>query len=256
MDSLQNMSCFSSPNLFCSTKRDELVALGLRYQNIVVEEAAQMTEIESLIPLTLQSVDHGSDIQRIILCGDHLQNSPIIQNSILKQYSNFDQSLFSRLVKLGVPAIQLDQQGRARKSLSNLYSWRYAGLGNLPHIFNTSEFETANAGFRYDFQFLNVDDFNGLGEQEPRPHFYQNLGEAEYAVALFQYMRLLGYPAEKISILAAYTGQKTLIHDILNHRCLRNPLFGSPAHLTTIDKFQGEQNDCRSNLYENYLFRY
>jgi intron-binding protein aquarius len=38
-----------------------------------------------------------------------------------------------------------------------------------------------------------VGDYGGRGEIEPNPYFYQNLGEAEYAVAVYQYMRLLGY---------------------------------------------------------------
>lgn len=56
----------------------------------------------------------------------------------------------------------------------------------------------------------------------------QNLGEAEYVVALFMYMCLLGYPADKISILTTYNGQKHLIRDIINRRCGNNPLIGRP----------------------------
>lgn len=102
--------------------------------------------------------------------------------------------------------------------------------------------------FRHEFQFINVEDYKGQGEQEPTPHFIQNLGEAEYAVAMFQYMRLLGYPAEKITILTTYVGQRALIRDVLNRRCARSPLFGFPAALTTVDKYQGEQNDCKSSV--------
>jgi hypothetical protein len=54
-------------------------------------------------------------------------------------------------------------------------------------------------------------------------------GEAEYVVTVFQYMRLLGYPAKKISIITSYRGQKCLIRDIINARCANNPLFGKPA---------------------------
>ena len=43
----------------------------------------------------------------------------------------------------------------------------------------------------------------------------QNLGEAEYLVSLYQYMRLRGYPADKISILTTYNGQKALIRDVV-----------------------------------------
>lgn len=57
---------------------------------------------------------------------------------------------------------------------------------------------------------------------------FQNLAEAEYCVAVFMYMRLLGYPAEKISILTTYNGQKHLIRDVINIRCASNPLIGRP----------------------------
>jgi intron-binding protein aquarius len=57
-------------------------------------------------------------------------------------------------------------------------------------------------------------------------------------------MRLLGYPAEKISILTTYAGQKALLLDVLDERCSNHPLFGLPASVTTVDKYQGDQNDC------------
>jgi len=90
---------------------------------------------------------------------------------------------------------------------------------------------------------VDVDDFDGKGETTPSPFFYQNLGEAEYCVALFMYMRLLGYPASKISILSTYNGQKALIRDVVRQRCAWNPLFGEPSKITTVDRFQGQQND-------------
>lgn len=52
-----------------------------------------------------------------------------------------------------------------------------------------------------------------------------------------------GYPAEKISILSTYNGQKHLIRDVLRKRCAWTPLFGMPARVTTVDRFQGQQND-------------
>ena len=57
-------------------------------------------------------------------------------------------------------------------------------------------------------------------------------------------MRLLGYPAEKITILTTYAGQRALINDVLDERCTNHPLFGFPATVTTVDKYQGDQNDC------------
>ncbi|KAH9906170.1 P-loop containing nucleoside triphosphate hydrolase protein [Xylariomycetidae sp. FL2044] len=225
-------------------RRAEIASLGFHYDNVVMEEAAQITEVENFIPMALQKPKDGQmSLQRVVLCGDHYQNAPVIQSLAFRHYANLEQSLFSRLVRLGVPVITLDQQGRARPSIAALYQWRYPRLGNLPHVESQQEFQTANAGFKYDYQFINVPDYKGRGEAEPVSHFIQNLGEAEYAVAIYQYMRLLGYPASKISILTTYAGQRALIRDVLQHRCARNDIFGLPKIVTTVDKYQGEQND-------------
>ncbi|KAI9044224.1 RNA helicase aquarius [Aspergillus affinis] len=225
-------------------RRQEIADLGFVYDNVVMEEAAQITEIESFIPTALQSMKGGElPLKRIVLCGDHLQNSPIVQNHAFRQYAHLEQSLFLRLVRLGVPVIALDQQGRARSSIAELFRWRYQQLGDLPVVKSAEEFQQANAGFQFDYQFINVPDYQGSGEREPTPHFIQNLGEAEYVVAIYQYMRLLGYPASRISILATYAGQTALIKDVLGHRCSKNTLFGMPKIVTTVDKYQGEQND-------------
>ncbi|XP_009956789.1 PREDICTED: intron-binding protein aquarius [Leptosomus discolor] len=225
-------------------KRHDLVELGFKYDNILMEESAQILEIETFIPLLLQNPQDGfSRLKRWIMIGDHHQLPPVIKNMAFQKYSNMEQSLFTRFVRIGVPTVDLDAQGRARASLCNLYNWRYKNLGNLPHVQLLPEFRTANAGFLYDFQLINVEDFNGVGESEPNPYFYQNLGEAEYVVALFMYMCLLGYPADKISILTTYNGQKHLIRDVINQRCGNNPLIGRPNKVTTVDRFQGQQND-------------
>jgi intron-binding protein aquarius len=241
----------SMTSTHAAIRRQEIAGLGFHYDNVVMEEAAQITEIENFIPLALQNPKDGEVLlQRVVLCGDHLQNSPIIQNLAFRQYANLEQSLFLRLVRLGVSTVQLDRQGRARPSIAELYRWRYKELGDLPTVENQQEFRTANAGFGYEYQFINVVDYKGTGEAEPSPHFIQNLGEAEYAVAIYQYMRLLGYPASRISILATYAGQRSLIKDVLIHRCAKNRLFGLPRVVTTVDKYQGEQNDCENSHFK------
>ncbi|XP_018334120.1 RNA helicase aquarius [Agrilus planipennis] len=225
-------------------KRKELVDMGFKYDNILMEEAAQILEIETFIPLLLQNPEDGyNQLKRWIMIGDHHQLPPVIKNMAFQKYSNMEQSLFTRLVRLGVPTVELDGQGRARPSICNLYNWRYKNLGNLPHVELWEEYKRANPGFAFDFQLINVEDFNGTGETEPNPYFYQNLAEAEYCVAVFMFMRLIGYPAHKISILTTYNGQKHLIRDVINSRCADNPLIGRPHKVTTVDKYQGQQND-------------
>lgn len=226
-------------------KRKDLVEMNFRYDNILMEESAQILEIETFLPLLLQNPDHNGNnrLKRWIMIGDHNQLPPVIKNVTFQKYSNMEQSLFTRFIKLGVPTIDLDEQGRCRPSLCDLFRWRYKNLGDLTHVNQQPEFQLANAGFVYDYQLINVDDYNGQGESQPQPYFYQNLAEAEYVVAVFMYMRMIGYSAESISILSTYNGQKQLIRDVLKKRCAKNPLIGVPKHVTTVDKFQGSQND-------------
>lgn len=232
--------------------RSHLIKLGFEYDNVVVEEAGQMLEIESFIPLLLQrgeadssSASSACRLKRYCLIGDHNQLPPVIQNMAFAKYSSLDQSLFARLIRLGVPYIQLDKQGRSRPEIASLYSWRYNNLGNLDRVLTSDDYSLANPGMVHTFQLINVESFEGKGETSPTSYFFQNVGEAEYAVALFQYMVLIGYSPQKISILTTYNGQKELIQDILSQRCgSGTPLSGvRPRAVSTVDQYQGQQND-------------
>ncbi len=64
-------------------------------------------------------------------------------------------------------------QGRARPNLAKLYNWRYENLGDLPYVKTAPEFLRANPGFAYDFQFIDVPDYQGSGESAPVPYFFQ-----------------------------------------------------------------------------------
>ena len=221
-------------------KRQEFLDIGFGFDNILMEESAQILDIESVLPLTMQT--DTSRLKRVVMIGDHNQLPPVVTNPLLKNHCRFEQSLFARLVRLGTPHIELNAQGRARPGIAALYSWRYKQLLNLPRTLQGA-YALANPGFAYPMQFVDVGDFRGRGESQPQPHFYQNLGEAEYVVLTYQYMRLLGYPASSISVLTTYNGQAALLNDVFRAKCADHPLFGMPAAISTVDKFQGQQND-------------
>ncbi|CAD7962982.1 unnamed protein product [Amoebophrya sp. A25] len=225
--------------------RANLVKLNFQYDNLIMEESGQILEVETLIPMLLQKADVAGEsrLKRVVLIGDHHQLPPVVKNRAFQKYGKLDQSLFTRFIRLNVPHVTLDAQGRARPSIASLYSWRYDNMRNLPIVEKKVDYRLANTGLIYDYQFINVPDYNGKGETTPMPYYFQNEGEAEYAVALFMFMRLLGYPAGSISILTTYNGQKALIKDVIQKRCAWNPLYGWPKQITTVDKYQGQQND-------------
>jgi intron-binding protein aquarius len=107
--------------------RSNLIEIGFEYDNLVMEESAQMLEIESFIPCLLQkgksddAVSGLSRLKRVCMLGDHNQLPPVVKNAAFASFSNFDQSLFARLIRLGVPYVQLDKQGRARPEIMKLY---------------------------------------------------------------------------------------------------------------------------------------
>ncbi|KAF8404573.1 hypothetical protein HHK36_009460 [Tetracentron sinense] len=211
-------------------KRKDFLQLGFKYDNLLMEESAQILEIETFIPMLLQRQEDGyARLKRCILIGDHHQLPPVVKNMAFQKYSHMDQSLFTRFVRLGIPYIELNAQGRARPNIAKLYNWRYRDLGDLPYVREEAVFHRANAGFSYDYQLVDVPDYLGRGESAPSPWFYQNEGEAEYIVSVYMYMRLLGYPASKISILTTYNGQKLLIRDVINRRCVPYDFIGPPC---------------------------
>jgi intron-binding protein aquarius len=227
-------------------RRTQLAELGFAFDSVVMEEAGQVLEIDTFVSLMMQQ--RAARLKRVTLIGDHRQLPPVVTSAALRKHSQFDQSMFARLIRLGVPAVQLDAQGRARPALARLFAWRYAALRNLPQLEQAtaapgSPYALANAGLALTAQFIDVPDYQGNGETTPLPHFYQNLGEAEYVVALYIYMRLIGYPAQSITMLATYNGQKQLLRDVVNARCANHPLYGRPGKISTVDKYQGQQND-------------
>lgn len=225
-------------------KRQELLVLGFAYDSVVMEEAGQILDIESFIPLALQQGRQQGGLKRLVMIGDHNQLPPVVKNSGLRAYANMEQSLFSRLVRLGVPYVELNRQARARPEIADLYRYRYQDLGDLKSLVEQGPFaQPFNVGFKHTYQFIDVADFNGQGESEPSRYFYQNLGEAEYMVAVFQYMRLLGYPASSIALLTTYNGQRALVNDVLERRCGWSEFFGRPKTVSTVDQYQGQQSD-------------
>ncbi|KAJ2443324.1 hypothetical protein GGF42_006672, partial [Coemansia sp. RSA 2424] len=70
-------------------KRSELIKLGFRYDSVVMEESAQMLDIESFIPLTLQR--SSNQLKRLVMIGDHNQLPPVVKHPDLRSFANLEQ---------------------------------------------------------------------------------------------------------------------------------------------------------------------
>ncbi|ETW47294.1 hypothetical protein PFMALIP_04643 [Plasmodium falciparum MaliPS096_E11] len=227
-----------------SINRSKIAKLQFYFDNIIIDECTQITENDTFLPLLLQENRYyKSKLKRIIFVGDSNQLPPIIKNKYIKDFANYEQSLYKRFLRLDLPSIYLNEQGRMRSEICNIYKYFYSKynieISNLECIYKDNFVKSFNPGFTYTYQFIHVPS----EEYSPIPYFYQNLLEAEMTVAIYMYMRLIGYPNDVITILTTYNGQKELILDILKKNCMYNKLIGMPKKVTTVDKYQGKQND-------------
>ena len=225
---------------YAAINRQKLIDLNLTYDTIIIEESGQILEIESFIPMTLQK--KMSNLKRVVLLGDENQLPPIVKCQAIRTQCLYHLSFFSRLLKTGYKnCVILNEQGRSRNEIVDLYRYKYDNLIDMKEI--SKKFSKINFGFKHNIQFINVEEFNNHGEEMNSSNSFYNLAEAEYCIGLYMYMCLIGYDSNKISILTTYNGQKELIKEIFAKKCGWDKLFSNIGKISTVDKYQGQQND-------------
>ncbi|KAI6690176.1 hypothetical protein NL676_027004 [Syzygium grande] len=106
--------CYQAASLiFCTASSSyKLYSMGMKPVSLlVIDEAAQLKECESMIPLQLRGVRHA------ILVGDECQ-LPAMVESKLSSEAGFGRSLFERLGSLGRPRHLLNIQYRMHPAIS------------------------------------------------------------------------------------------------------------------------------------------
>ena len=86
---------------------------GQKYKYIIMDEATQATQMDALIPIMQAS--------HVTLIGDQKQLGPVILTRQAKEMG-FDQSMFERLLKNGVPNTMLNTQYRMHPEISEFPS--------------------------------------------------------------------------------------------------------------------------------------
>ncbi len=103
---------------------DPRLSHGYQFRSILIDESTQATEPECMVPVVLGA-------RQLILVGDHCQLGPVVMSKKAAK-AGLSQSLFERLVVLGIRPIRLQVQYRMHPALSafpsNIF---YEGLNNL-----------------------------------------------------------------------------------------------------------------------------
>lgn len=209
---------------------------GFAFDSLMIDDSEQIEEYKCSLALTLCP----KRIKSVCLFGDSGREPLFVKHNS----SANSQSMFKRMIRLGATVLNLgaphDSNLSIFQHIADTYQLNPQDFSSVPQV---------NAGFSLSHQFINVADYGGEGESEPVPGVYQNLAEAEFVVACFQFMRLLEYPAKQISILTPYKGQKALIKDVLQRRCSwMADYFGEPASVCTIGEHCNKRNDCKNSI--------
>ena len=209
---------------------------------VLVEEAAAVLEAHIITSLT-------KGCQHLILIGDHQQLRPTpAVYEVAKKYK-LDVSLFERMVNVGIPCERLSVQHRMRPEISALMKHIYEDLENHESVEKYEDIK----GVKRNMFFINHSHSENHNDES---HSHINDYEATFLVALCRYLLQQGYKAEQITFLTTYTGQMFAIRDIRDEKDDEV----KDVRLTTVDNFQGEENDIillslvRSNKDEKVGF--
>ena len=188
---------------------------------MVMEEAAKITQPEAVAVLSYHP-------ERVVMVGDPLQLSPVIQNQEIRERTKLNVSLFERLMSYAT-AIVLNQQGRATPELCNLYRWRYSNLLDLPpSVSSFSSNDDLAVPCRSILDFIDVP--MGTTEHEVCAE------EGEVIVNFVQWLiNVCQIAPSDISVLTPYRAQRSYLQQTLASFQL--------GHVATVDEFQGLQNE-------------
>jgi hypothetical protein len=198
---------------------------------VIVEEAAEVLEADLIAALS-------PGLQHLVLIGDHKQLRPNVDTYKLRKDYNFDVSMMERLICNKFPFQTLTLQNRMRPEFSALLRDIYPHLqDNLARVSNNQPADgLVKSMFFWDHQ---------APEEVGRSK--SNVEECRRAVLLAEYLMSTGIKGDRITILSAYQGQITTIRTLLTKRKQTNmhgnQTSDSRVQLSTIDRFQGDEND-------------
>jgi superfamily I DNA and/or RNA helicase len=233
----------------------------LTFPYVIVNEASQITEPNSLIPLV-------KGCKKAVLVGDHVQLRPTVTQ--LGEAYGYDISLFERLYRSpetgGVAKVMLDKQYRMHPDISKFPSSRFydgklsSGVTSAERVLGVSEFDWEGRHIVFQQSEGLESFFHGSKKNEDQANL------CKHVVPLFRKHRSVdssqrqgGSTPEKMSIaiLTPYTAQLKLLKSLE-----KNPESETVSSITvaTVDSFQGREADVvvlctvRHNAYRNIGF--
>nr|CAD1844651.1 unnamed protein product [Ananas comosus var. bracteatus] len=204
---------------------------------LVVDEAAQLKECESVIPLRLDWLKHA------ILVGDECQLRATVKSQVCTE-AGFGKSLFERLVSLGYDKNLLNIQYRMHPAISFFPNARFYEKKILdgPNV-KDSNYNKNYQDFEFGpYAFINIAD--GREELDGVRNSRKNMVEVAAALHLVGVLFKSWQTTQQklsIGVVSPYSSQVNAIKDKLGDKY--NSYSGFDVRVKSIDGFQGEEDD-------------
>ncbi|KAL8472338.1 hypothetical protein ACS0TY_029523 [Phlomoides rotata] len=209
------------------------------FKLVIIDEAAQVKECESSIPLQFPGLEHA------ILVGDEKQLPAMVKSKICEK-ADFGRSLFERLVRIGHSKHLLNVQYRMHPSISlfpnnKFYGSRIRNGRNVTGSAYEKRFLRENLFGSYSF--INVT--NGYEEFDDR-HSWKNIMEVSIVAGILSKLYeefIKSKQHVRVGCISPYKAQVIAIQEALGKTYSSDANNAFSVNVRSVDGFQGGEED-------------
>jgi len=224
----------------------------MKYSSLLIDESMQSTEPECMVPAVLGA-------KQLILVGDHCQLGPVV---MCKKAANggLSQSLFERLVVLGIRPFRLEVQYRMHPQLSKFPS-NFFYEGSLQNGVS-GEDRKLNIEFPWPQPDIPMMFYVATGQEEIAGSgtSYLNRTEAASVEKIATKFLKAGIKPEQIGVVTPYEGQRSFLVQYMQYQGSLHSKIYQELEVASVDAFQGREKDIiiiscvRSNEHQGIGF--
>ncbi|KAF4379973.1 hypothetical protein G4B88_029965 [Cannabis sativa] len=234
--------CFQRASLIFSTASSSFKLHHIKIEPLdvlVIDEAAQLKECESTIPLQLPGIKHA------VLFGDEWQLPATVNSKVHFEEASFGRSLFQRLSSQNHSRHLLNIQYRMHPSISSFPNSKFYHnqILDAPNVTRKSYEKHYLPGSMFGtYSFINV--IGGREEKDDDGQSRKNMVEVALVIKILQNL----YKAWRetrgelsIGVVSPYSAQVVAIQEKVGKKYEKND--GFQVKVKTIDGFQGGEED-------------
>ena len=225
----------------------------MKFRTVLIDESTQSAEPECMIPLVL-------GCKQVVLVGDHQQLGPVIMNKKAAK-AGLNQSLFERLVILGLAPIRLNVQYRMHPCLSEFPSNMFYE-GSLQNGVTMQQRLRRDVDFPWPVGDTPMMFWSNLGNEEISASgtSYLNRTEASNVEKIVTRFFKAGVQPGDIGVITPYEGQRSYVVSSMQNTGTFKKENYKEIEVASVDAFQGREKDfivlscVRSNDHQGIGF--